>query len=163
MTLSAAIDVRFGQDAANPQVDAFAWSSPLLRSEDGQVQAARIQLVFSTPLAVSPGDSLNIAVEVQQGEWHVRTYSITHAFARRKTSETKGQVCQAVGSVEICVRNKGEVSSFLCNQVTGFPVRVMIKPAPHFRIAGNTSPDEQTLFVAQGGAVGVFLAVIGMV
>lgn len=158
MTLSAAIDVRFGQDATNPQVNAFAWSSPLLRSEGGQVQAARIQLVFSTPLAVSPGDSLNIAVEVKQGEWHVRTYSITHAFARRKTSKTKGQVCQAVGSVEICVRNKGEVSSFLCNQETGFPVRVMIKPAPHFRIAGNSSPDEQTLFIAQGGAVGVFLA-----
>ncbi|GKU11549.1 unnamed protein product, partial [Fusarium langsethiae] len=34
----------------------------------------------------------------------------------------------------------------------------MIKPAPHFRIAGNSSPDEQTLFIAQGGAVGVFLA-----
>ncbi|KAM5350425.1 hypothetical protein ACJ41O_006930 [Fusarium nematophilum] len=155
-TLSAAIKVRFGQDTANPGVDAFAWSSPLLHSEDGQVQAARIRLVFSTPLAVSPGDSLSVAVEVEHGEWHIRTYSITHAYARQRTS--KNQVCQVVGSVEVCVRNKGKVSSFLCKQETGFPVRVMIKPAPHFRISGNTSPREETLFVAQGGAVGLFLA-----
>ncbi|KAF4333512.1 cytochrome b5-like Heme steroid binding domain protein [Fusarium beomiforme] len=157
-TLSAAIRVRFGQDAANPRVNAFAWSSPLLRNDDGQIQAARIQLVFSTPLAVSPGDSLSVAVEVEQGTWHTRTYSITHAYARQRPPKDNSQPCQAVGSAEICVRNKGHVSSFLCNQETGFPVRVMIKPSPHFRIIGNTSSHDETLFVAQGGAVGVFLA-----
>ncbi|CCT63355.1 uncharacterized protein FFUJ_00009 [Fusarium fujikuroi IMI 58289] len=157
-TLSAAIKVRFGQEPARPQVDAFAWSTPLLCSDTGVIQTSRIQFVFSTPLAVSPGDSLRVAVEVEQGDWHIRTYSITHAYARQGSSKARDQICQAVGSAEICVRSKGQVSSFLCNQKTGFPVRVMIKPAPHFRIAGNTSPHEETLFVAQGGAVCVFLA-----
>ncbi|KAF4976727.1 hypothetical protein FZEAL_6642 [Fusarium zealandicum] len=155
-TLSAAMKVRFGEDTRALEIDAFAWSSPLLHGEDGKVQAARIRFVFFTPLAVSPGDSLSVAVEVEHGEWHTRTYSITHAYARRKASSIR--VCQAVGSVEVCVSNRGKVSSYLCRQETGFRVRVMIKPAPHFRITGNSFSREETLFIAQGGAVGVFLA-----
>jgi hypothetical protein len=140
--------VRFGGDLEALKIDACARSSPLLYSLDGQVRSARIGFVFSSPLVVSPGDTINVSVQMKHEEWHTRTYSIAHYNAHQKSA---GPPCQVVSSVEVCVRNMGVVSSYLCSQQSSFPARVMVKSAPHFRIEGNSSPEEETFFVAQGG------------
>lgn len=155
-TLGAAIRVRFGDDPESLKIDAHAWSNPLTFGADGQVQAALVRLIFSTPMVVSPGDTVSVTVQVRPGERHTRTYSITQTYAHAKSSPDR--TCRAVGSVEICARSSGLVSSFLCQQQVGFPVMVAIQSASHFRIAGNSGPGEKTVFVAQGGAIGIFIS-----
>ncbi|KAI6081541.1 cytochrome b5-like Heme/Steroid binding domain-containing protein [Hypoxylon rubiginosum] len=152
--LSSAMKVRFGDDPEALKIDAYTWSTPLLYDTDGRIEAARVRLVFSTPLALSPGDTISVSVQIKPGQWHTRTYSITQTDAQWGHSQA---VCSVTSSVEICVRRRGLVSTYLCNQQSGFPTRVAVRSAPHFRIRGNSSHDEETMFVAQGGAVGVFL------
>jgi cytochrome b involved in lipid metabolism len=168
-TLTSAMRVRFGDDIEALKIDAYAQASPLLCNANGQVISSRILFIFSSPLVVGPGDTINISVQIEHEEWHTRTYSITHsntyqsntyqnnAYLNNAYQKSSIPPCQAVSSVEVCVRNKGKVSSFLCSQQVGFPVRVAIKSASHFRINGNSGPEDETFFVAQGGAVGVFL------
>ncbi|XXG96435.1 hypothetical protein Hte_002718 [Hypoxylon texense] len=152
--LGSAMKVRFGDDPEALKIDAYTWSTPLLYGTDGRIEAARVRLVFSTPLALSPGDTISVSVQIKPGQWHTRTYSITQTDAQWGHSQG---VCSITSSVEICVRRRGLVSTYLCNQQSGFPTRVAVKSAPHFRIRGNLSHDDETIFVAQGGAVGVFL------
>ncbi|KAI1772545.1 cytochrome b5-like Heme/Steroid binding domain-containing protein [Hypoxylon cercidicola] len=152
--LGVAMKVRFGDDPEALKIDAYTWSTPLIYDTDGRTEAARVRLVFSTPLAISPGDTISVSVQMKPGQWYTRTYSITQTDAQ--WGHPQG-VCSITSSVEICVRRRGLVSTYLCNQQSGFPTRVAVKSAPHFRIRGNSSHDEETIFVAQGGAVGVFL------
>ena len=162
-TLYQALNIRFG-DVKNLNIDAYAWSSPLVLGASGFVETARARFVLSTPLAVSPGDTVSVSVPlpVEGGspevvEWHERTYSVTNIDGIQWTNKNVGGP-QLAGSVEVCVRNQGTVSGHICNQQIGFPVRLRINSTPHFRIQGNTSPRDETVFVAQNGAVGVFIA-----
>lgn len=168
-TLYQALNVRFGSDVRDLNIDAYAWSSPLLFGANECIEAVRTRFVFSTPLAISPGDVVCVSVPLQLPEgngegvqWHERTYSITGIDTLQLAGNPKpmdGPV-QLSGSIEVCVRNqgKGSISEYICNKHTGFPVRLRIKSAPHFRIQGNANPQDESVFVAQGGAVGVFLA-----
>ena len=161
-TLHQAISIRFGPNERDLDIDGYAWSTPLLFSPSGNVETARARFVFSTPLVVSPGDTLSVSVPLEgadgQVEWHSRIYSITLIDVLHWATKAAGGSCQLASSVEVCVRNNGAVSSHICNQQASFPVRLAIKSTPHFRIQANTSPRDETIFIAQGGAVGVYLA-----
>lgn len=63
---------------------------------------------------------------------------------------------QLVHSVDVHVRSKGLVSSYLYNQSSIHPVQVALKPASYFRIVPNLAMDEITIFIGQGGATGHF-------
>jgi cytochrome b involved in lipid metabolism/ferredoxin-NADP reductase len=154
--LGEAMRVRFGSDPDALQVDAYGWSSPLLYGKDGRVEAAHIRFAISTPLAVSSGDAIRVNVQTQKGQWKTRTYSVMRAAPhwRNSVADSAG----AVTSIEVCVRRQGAVSSYLCNQSSGFEARVAAAPAPHFRIQKNANVADETVFVAQGAAAGLFIA-----
>jgi cytochrome b involved in lipid metabolism len=155
--LGEAMRVRFGSDPDALHVDAYGWSSPLLYNEHGQVEAANIRFAISTPVAVSPGDAIRVRVQTQKGQWKTRTYSVMRAAPHWRNSvvDSAGPV---TSSIEVCVRRQGVVSSYLCDQSSGFPTRVAIAPAPHFRIQENANSADETVFVAQGAAAGLFVA-----
>jgi cytochrome b involved in lipid metabolism len=153
--LSEGIRVRFGTDPDALQVDAYGWSSPLLYSQDGRIEAALVRFAIATPLAVSPGDSVKVNVKTREGCMR-RTYSVMRTAPHWRA----GVACSAgaVTSIEVCVRRQGIVSSFLCDQNSGFPVQIAVAPAPYFRIQENVSSANETVFVAQGAAAGLFTA-----
>jgi cytochrome b involved in lipid metabolism/ferredoxin-NADP reductase len=154
--LGEAIRVRFGSNPDALEVDAYGWSSPLLYGKDGRVEAAHIRLAISTPLAVSSGDAIRVNVQTQKGQWMTRTYSVMRAAPHWRSSVADS--AGAVTSIEVCVRRQGAVSSYLCEQSSGFAARVALAPAPHFRIQKNTNAANGTVFVAQGAAAGLFVA-----
>lgn len=159
-SMKAAMEVRFGDDVERLKIDAYAWSSPLLYGDDGKIETARTRFVLSTPLAVLPGDNVSVSIPMSlkdgSTDTRTRTYSITHTDTQ--WWKPSAGCCQITSFLEVCVRNQGEVSSFLCNQRSGFPVRVSVKAASHFRIQPNIGFEDETIFVGQGGAVGVFIA-----
>jgi ferredoxin-NADP reductase len=154
--LGEAIRVRFGSDPDTLEVDAYGWSAPLLYGKDGRVEAAHIRLAISTPLAVSSGDAIRVNVQTQKGQWKTRTYSVMRAAPHWRSSVADS--AGAVTSIEVCVRRQGAVSAYLCDQSSGFAARVAVAPAPHFRIQKNTNAADETVFVAQGAAAGLFVA-----
>ncbi|KAK2020775.1 hypothetical protein LX32DRAFT_715089 [Colletotrichum zoysiae] len=162
-TLYEALAVRFGQDLNDLNIDAYAWPSPLLVDSNGCVKASRVRFVFSTPLVVSPGDTVVVSLPLpnspsEEVRWHERVYSITFIGASQWTRKPVDRLCQLADYVEVCVGSQGQVSKYICQQQAGFPVNLRIKASPHFRLQGNPSPQRETIFVAQGGAVGVFVS-----
>ncbi|KAK2590852.1 hypothetical protein QQS21_011464 [Conoideocrella luteorostrata] len=153
-SLRSAMNVRFGTDPLTRQIPAYGFSTPLLRGSDGTIQAATIRLVLATPLLVGPGDTVGVTVEVKPGELQTRTYSVTEVLKKDK-SATVGDF-QSATSVEICCRKAGQVSSYLCSQKGQFPIQITLQPKPQFRINGNSNSAEQTIFIAQGSAIGLF-------
>jgi cytochrome b involved in lipid metabolism len=157
--LSQAMQVRFGRGPDTLSTDAYGWPAPLLYGLDGLVEVAHVRLVLSTPLVVSAGDTIRLSVQVEPGAWETRTYSVMRSEPhwRQANGNKADQICAAT-SVEVCIRRQGAVSSYLCTQGTGFPVRVAVQHSPHFRIHANTDADDETIFVAQGAAAGLFIA-----
>lgn len=159
-SMKASMAIRFGDDVEGLKIDAYAWSSPLLFGDKGKIEAARTRFILSTPLAVLPGDNVSVSIDVPMKdgsiETRTRTYSITHTDTQ--WWKPSAGSCQIASFLEVCVRNHGEVSSILCSRRSGFPVRVSVKAAAHFRIQPNNDLEDETIFVGQGGAVGVFIA-----
>jgi hypothetical protein len=153
--LSEAICGRFGTNPDALQVDAYGWSSSLLYSQDGRVEAALVRFAVAIPLAVSPGDSIRVNVQTQEG-WTTRTYSVMRTAPHWRA----GVACSAgaVDSVEVCVRRQGVVSSFFCDQSSGFPTQVAVAPAPHSRVQENANSANETVCAAQGAAAALFVA-----
>ncbi|KAK2606481.1 hypothetical protein QQS21_003174 [Conoideocrella luteorostrata] len=155
-TLRDAMKARFGDDLSALQIDAIAQSHSPLLVGNAQVHAARVIFRFSTPLAIGPGDCLEVTVQLPDGARRTRTYSVTYTYSSQNLPEGNGY--QITSAAEVNIRCKGLVSRYLCSQSQGCQVQVAVKPAPHFRLSKNTKPKEQTIFVAQGGSVGLFVA-----
>lgn len=154
--LKAAMKTRFGDDAEALRINAMACSHSLIMDDDEQIHASQVRFYFSTPLAVGPGDCLAVTVQLPDGTRLTRTYCITYTYSCKEPLATIGY--QLVHSVDVHVRRKGLVSSYLCNQNNIQSVHVAIKPASYFRIDPNLAKDEVTVFIGQGGAIGIFVA-----
>ncbi|KAG6041439.1 hypothetical protein E4U41_004289 [Claviceps citrina] len=151
--LRAAMNVRFGAESEVRRIGAVATSKPIIKGCDGTVELASIRFNLSTCLVVGAGDALSVTIRPTSGKSETRTYSITSVL-----SKDNSVAFQTATAVEVCCRKAGHVSSYLCGQEGIFPVEVAIQPKPHFRITGNTSPTQRTVFIAQGGALGIFVS-----
>ncbi|KAJ6119077.1 cytochrome b5-like Heme/Steroid binding domain-containing protein [Penicillium samsonianum] len=156
-TLQSAMDVRFGTDALSRTIPAYGRVVSRILSSTGHVESARIRFRFDTPIVVGAGDAV-IITPVVGGIRESRTYSVTRFSPSTDNGCNEHVVLSPTTSVEICCRNMGAVSSFLCSQHGDCTVRLALQPNPHFRISGNESAKESTLFIAQNGGVGLFCA-----
>ncbi|KAK3312666.1 cytochrome b5-like Heme/Steroid binding domain-containing protein [Apodospora peruviana] len=159
--LSETMRVRFGNDPGGLSTLAHGTSEPLMFGLDGKVEVAHVRFLLGTPLVIFPGDTVRVSVQMKPGGgWKTRTYSVMRTESTPGNAVGMGSAVEMATAVEVCVRRQGPVSSYLCSQHKGdgFAARVAVMPAPHFRIEGNVAVDEETIFVAQGAAAGLFIA-----
>ncbi|KAK8150542.1 hypothetical protein G3M48_001117 [Beauveria asiatica] len=140
-TLKAAMDARFGTNALDRKIPARGHIISPVLDQNGEVAAAKIRFDFEVPIIVGAGDAI---------------YSITRSHSQESTPRLEKGGFVSAPSVKICCRNAGAVSSFLCSRRGSFPVQLALRPNPHFRISGNEASHEQTIFIAQNGAAGIF-------
>lgn len=157
-TLKKAMDVRFGTDESVRRIPAVASAVPLAIKNDGTVESALIRFDFETPIAVAGGDALSVTLEEPSFGVQARTYSITYTKSSEESQcvANESDDIHFASSVEICCRNAGQVSNFMCSQKTPFSALIALAPAPQFRIKANKTENEHVYFIAQNGACGIF-------